>query len=71
MTNRSFGHMIMPKSVSKTVMSEDDMPYKSMQQSKWMHVNKPELAKKWDKETNFKKLPKVATKSKWSKMGSK
>ena len=27
------------------------MPFKSKQQRKWMHANKPEMAKKWEKET--------------------
>lgn len=26
------------------------MPYDSMKQSRWMHANKPEMAKKFDKE---------------------
>lgn len=26
------------------------MPYKSKKQRSWMHVNKPEIAKKWDKK---------------------
>lgn len=26
------------------------MPYKSEAQRKWMHVNKPQMAKRWDKE---------------------
>ena len=25
------------------------MPYKSKKQKIWMHINKPKLAKKWDK----------------------
>lgn len=34
------------------------MPYKSKAQRGWMHANKPEMAKKWDKETpKGKKLP--------------
>ena len=24
------------------------MPYRSSKQRAWMHINKPELAKKWD-----------------------
>lgn len=41
------------------------MPYKSKKQSAWMHANKPELAKQFDKDTSkaeFKKLPKRAKK---------
>jgi len=26
------------------------MPYKSKSQMRWMHANKPEIAKKWDKK---------------------
>ena len=26
------------------------MPFKSKKQKKWMHANKPEMAKKWEKE---------------------
>ena len=26
------------------------MPFKSEKQRKWMHVNEPEMAKKWEKE---------------------
>ena len=26
------------------------MPYKSAKQAAWMHINKPEIAKKWDKK---------------------
>jgi hypothetical protein len=26
------------------------MPFKSNKQRKWMHANKPEMAKKWEKE---------------------
>jgi len=32
-------------------------PYKSKKQRSWMHVNKPEIAKKWDKETGGKVKP--------------
>jgi len=36
------------------------MPYKSSKQRKWMHANKPKLAKKWDKKygTKIKKKKK-------------
>jgi hypothetical protein len=37
------------------------MPFKSKAQRKWMHANKPAMAKKWEKETRStskgKKLP--------------
>jgi hypothetical protein len=34
------------------------MPYKSEAQRSWMHINKPELAKEWDKKYDTpKKLP--------------
>jgi hypothetical protein len=26
------------------------MPFKSEEQRKWMHINKPKLAKKWEKK---------------------
>jgi len=34
------------------------MPFKSEKQRKWMHINKPKMAKKWEKEEasgNYKK----------------
>ena len=34
------------------------MPLKSQAQRKWMHANKPKMAKKWESETPRKKLPK-------------
>lgn len=42
------------------------MPFKSEAQKKWMYKNKPEMAKKWQKETpKGKKLPyKVSRKKK-------
>jgi hypothetical protein len=27
------------------------VPFKSQKQRKWMHANKPEMAKKWEKES--------------------
>lgn len=33
------------------------MPFKSQKQRAWMHVNKPAMAKKWEKETGNKDLP--------------
>lgn len=32
------------------------MPYKSVAQQKYFHAKLPELAKEWDKETNFSDL---------------
>ena len=34
------------------------MPYKSAKQRAWMHVNEPELAKKWDEKYGGKSKPK-------------
>ena len=31
------------------------MPFKSEKQRRWMHVNKPEMAKKWEKDKKMKK----------------
>lgn len=31
------------------------MPFKSEKQRKWMHANKPAMAKKWEHETKSKK----------------
>lgn len=39
-------------------------PFKSQQQRKWMYATHPELAKKWERETKKKKLPKRAKKKK-------
>jgi len=30
------------------------MPFKSKKQRRWMHANKPAMAKKWEKETSTK-----------------
>ena len=30
------------------------MPYKSKKQRAWMHIHKPEIAKKWDKKYGSK-----------------
>ena len=30
------------------------MPYKSKQQRAWMHINKPKIAKRWDKKYDGK-----------------
>lgn len=40
------------------------MPFKSQAQRKWMHKNKPKMAKKWESETSKKKLPKKTVKKK-------
>jgi hypothetical protein len=34
------------------------MPFLSQAQRAWMYVNKPKMAKKWEKHTNNKKLVK-------------
>jgi len=34
------------------------MPFKSISQQKWMYANKPKMAKRWAKETDFSKIPK-------------
>ena len=33
------------------------MPFKSQAQRKWMHANKPEMAKQWEDETPSGRLP--------------
>lgn len=33
------------------------MPYASKAQQRFMHAKHPTIAARWDKETNFKKLP--------------
>lgn len=33
------------------------MPFRSQAQRKWMYVNHPEMAKRWEKETPEGKLP--------------
>lgn len=38
------------------------MPFQSQKQRAWMYENKPEMAKRWEKETPKKKLPKVKKK---------
>ncbi len=38
------------------------MPFKSQAQRKWMYANHPEMAKRWEKETKKKKLPKKVKK---------
>ena len=39
------------------------MPFRSQAQRKWMYANKPAMAKRWEKETPKKKLPKKRTTS--------
>lgn len=36
------------------------MPFKSQAQKKWMYKNKPAMAKRWQKKTGKKVLPKRA-----------
>jgi hypothetical protein len=38
------------------------MPYRSKKQQRWMHANEPEMAREWDAETDFSKLPEQAPK---------
>lgn len=40
------------------------MPYQSTAQQRFMHAKHPEIAKRWDKETDFKGLPKKKTRTK-------
>ena len=40
---------------------------RSEAQRKWMHKNKPEMAKRWEKETPKGKLPKKVKKTKKKK----
>lgn len=40
------------------------MPYKSKKQRAWMHINKPKLAKKWDKKYGGRVVKKRKKKSK-------
>jgi hypothetical protein len=35
------------------------MPFKSEKQRRWMHINDPQMAKKWEKEEKMKKETKV------------
>ncbi len=46
------------------------MPFKSEAQRKWMYANHPEMAKKWEKHTKEKKLPKKLSKKHHEKTGS-
>ena len=40
------------------------MPFRSQQQRKFLYANHPEIAKRWEKETPDKKLPKKLKKKK-------
>lgn len=44
------------------------MPFKSEAQRRWMHANKPEMAKRWEAETTDKKLPERLKKKKEKKL---
>ena len=35
------------------------MPFKSEKQRRWMHINKPKMAKKWEKKKKINKETKV------------
>jgi hypothetical protein len=43
-------------------LGEGLMPFKSEAQKGWMYANKPEMAKRWQKETPKGKLPARAKK---------
>lgn len=45
------------------------MPYSSDKQRRYMHAVHPEIAKRWDKETGGKVVPKGAHKPKPKKKG--
>ena len=38
------------------------MPFKSEKQRRWMHTNKPKMAKEWEQETSTKEKPMAAKK---------
>tara|TARA_R110002020_G_C15734952_1_gene724497 strand:+ start:234 stop:362 length:129 start_codon:yes stop_codon:yes gene_type:complete len=40
------------------------MPFKSKKQRKWMHANKPKMAKRWEKESGVKIQKRSKAKSK-------
>lgn len=44
------------------------MPFKSEAQRRWMHTNKPEMAKRWESETPRGKLPDRLKKKKEAKL---
>ena len=43
-------------------LRKNEMPYVSEAQRAWMHKNKPKMAKRWEKKTGSKRLPKRAKK---------
>lgn len=67
MTNSTYGHMLNQKSVSKKIMGESDMPFKSVAQQRFMFSQKPKLAHEFQKETpSGIKLPEKAKPKKFS-----
>lgn len=40
------------------------MPYASQKQNAWMHINKPDIAARWDKEMKSKKKYKISVNNK-------
>lgn len=44
------------------------MPFKSEAQRRWMHANKPEMAKRWETDTPSGKLPDRVKKKKEAKL---
>ena len=40
------------------------MPYRSARQRAWMHIHKPNIARRWDKKYGGKIVPKVSKKKK-------
>ena len=41
-----------------------EIPYRSKKQRAYMHIHEPEIAKRWDKETGGKIVPKKKTQKK-------
>lgn len=57
--------VVKPKKPKKKIKKGKKMPIKSESQRKWLHANKPAMAKRWEKETpKEKKLPKRVKKKK-------
>ncbi len=46
------------------------MPFKSEKQRKWMHVNEPEMADRWERKKAYGGLIKKAITNGFSKQGS-
>jgi hypothetical protein len=44
------------------------MPFKSKKQRKWMHANKPKMAKKWEKEESVKEARTINVEPNWEGM---